>query len=216
MRPQTPPLREPTLHCAASSVQQATRKHTPYTLHHATRNIPVQHEVSHRNKDRWHTSRSMQHAALHATSFARHATSNVRVPCAANDATSIIHHATYNAPHATPCKTHNCQQRGSRTAVERAMLPPLKRTDPPPILTTPPSCAPPPRSAYDPIGLPMPHVPFGLRYRRSPQTRMSRCQLTWLAPHQMPAHERRMHRRSGTTTASHTRDATCSAHNATK
>jgi hypothetical protein len=105
-------------------------------------------------QDRCHTTRNMQHATLNATLFARHATSNVRVPCAANDATSIIHHATYNAPHATPCKTHNCQQRGSRTAVERAMLPPLNATDPPPILTTPPSCAPPHRSAYGPIGPP--------------------------------------------------------------
>ncbi len=47
MRSQTPPLSEPNVHCAAPSVQHPTRKHTTYTLHHATRNIPVRHELSH-------------------------------------------------------------------------------------------------------------------------------------------------------------------------
>ncbi len=48
--------------------------------------------------------------------------------------------------------------------------------------------------AADPIGLPMPHVPW-LRCRRSPQTRTSRCQpcrCSCKAPHHLnhPAHER--------------------------
>jgi hypothetical protein len=107
MRSQTPPLSDRNLHCAAPSVQRATRKHTTFTPHQATRNIPVQHELSHWPARQSSYNPKMQHATLNATLFARHATSNVRVPCAANDATSIIHHATYNAPHATySCSTH--------------------------------------------------------------------------------------------------------------
>jgi hypothetical protein len=61
---------------------------------------------------------------------------------------------SYNAPHATLGNTHNCGQRGSRTTVERAMLPPLNSIDPPDILATPPLCTSPPQSASGPIGLP--------------------------------------------------------------
>jgi hypothetical protein len=146
------------------------------TMQRATSQCNMNHPTG--RQDRSHTTRNMQTATLNATLFARHATSKRartvhRERCNKHDATNITHHATYNAPHATySCSTHNCQQRGSRTAVEFAMLPPLKRTDPPYIITTPPSCTPPPRSAAaDPIGLPMPRVPLGLRCRRSPQTR---------------------------------------------
>jgi hypothetical protein len=47
MGSQPPPLSERNLHCAASSVQHPTRKHATYTLQHATRNISVQHDLSH-------------------------------------------------------------------------------------------------------------------------------------------------------------------------
>jgi hypothetical protein len=142
------------------------------------------YRVSPRRQRNKHSKHSKVHATLNATSFARHATSNVRVPCAANHAASITHHATYNAPHATySCSTHNCQQRGSRTAVERAMLPPLNSMDPPNISATPPFCTPPPPSTSGPIGPPLRRVQLMLQYRRSPQTRTSRCRLTCVAHH---------------------------------
>ncbi len=107
----------------------------------------------------------------------------VRTPCnikhtcivrSTHVATCTTYHATYIAPHAARCNTHNCQQRGPRTALERAMLPPLNATDPSDMLATPPSCTPPPQSASDPIGIAMPRVRFRLRCRRSSQTRTSR------------------------------------------
>jgi hypothetical protein len=138
-----------TPHIVRRLVLGASIQRTPCTMQRATSQCNMKYPTG--RQDRWHTTCNMQHATLNATSFARHATSIVRAPCAAHDATSITHHATYNAPHATySCSTHNCQRRGSRTAEERAMLPPMKRTDPPYIVTTPPLCTPPPHSASGP------------------------------------------------------------------
>ncbi len=147
---------------------------------------------------------------------AHHATSNRRAPGATQVATCTTHHANYNAPHAPPCGTQNCQQRGSCTAEARAMLPPLNATDPASIQTTPPNCTPTPQSASAPIRLPMPRVPR-LWFRRWPQTRTSRCRRTCRVHHLgPPAHGRGAPSLGDDDGMAHTHDATCSALYATQ
>ncbi len=88
-------------------------------------------------------------------------------------ATCSMQNAAYSMPPALSQQQrcghkHNCQQRGSRTAVERAMLPPLNETDPPYSITTPPFCTPPPHSASGPD-------------RPPPATRTSRVEVSEIA-----------------------------------
>ena len=151
------------------NTQHATRN-TPwvrYNKHHTIQGCNVQHAacnaqqhlVQHRPSHwpRRQMSGNLQNTTCNPKATCPHTMQHqTRASCPAHVATNTKHDARYNAPlppHATPCDTHNGQRRGSRTALEPAMLPPLNSTDPPTIITTPPLCTQPPHSASDPIGL---------------------------------------------------------------
>ena len=148
-----------------AQMQHATRNHAPYNAQRAstqrttydvqTRSIPVQHGPFHH--PRRQVSYTRQHATMHhqvatCPHTMQHRAYVHRAQHKVQHTTT--HDATYNAPHATQCNTHNRRERRSRTAEERAMLPPLNSTDPPDIITTPPLCTPPLQSATAVSALP--------------------------------------------------------------
>jgi hypothetical protein len=147
------------------SIQRATREHATYRIQRATYQCNMSHRTGH--KDRSHTTSNMQHyhhAMRHSTYVnraphtLRHATIKCNMSARRGTPTSrnITPHTMQRTSlpmllHATHTTASNKQQ-GSRTAEERAMLPPLNETDPPSMLTAPPPCTRPPQSASDPIG----------------------------------------------------------------
>jgi hypothetical protein len=161
----TPHRPTPGAGCAACNVQHATRnaQRTAYSMHPA---LSQQQRCGHKHRHYANETCITQHPACNTQRA-----SIQRTPCNMQRATSQcnmnhptgrstrwnMHHTmqrSFNPSNKAPCNTRNLQQRGSRTAEERAMLPPLNETDPPDILATPPFCTPLPQSACDPIGPP--------------------------------------------------------------